>query len=226
MEQKTPWPQSGTPFPPLPGGGTGPFPVRRPRKTVSVRFLVFTTIGALAVGGLIGFLLGLYSTEAGRKMLQWVVQDEQRADVTRPHSIDREGFSLQYPANWQIATEDDDYDPDTSFSIESPGSSVVMFFLGDCQIDTESAVQTQVAAYQKRMTGVTVTPFGHYGKYEGRGAQLEGRILGIPMKVRAFATSRDGGSAIIVEQCPDEDAGRVRPGFDLIEESFLLKPSP
>jgi hypothetical protein len=179
---------------------------------------------AILIGGLVaGFFLGVASTKMGEDLLESLVSDEQPADVANAVRLDRDGFRLDYPANWRVDKKDEDYDPDHLFTIESPGSAFVMFILGALDSDPGETLKMQREQHEKMMSDASFEPFPTYAGLAGKGATMKGRVLGIPTTIRIFTCNRDGTTVIMTEHCPDEDLKHVRAGFELVEKSFALK---
>jgi len=179
-------------------------------------------LASLVIGVSIGFFLGIASTKAGRSFILDIVEDERKAEVSQPNKVVRESFTLQYPSNWKIAIDDEDYDPDHMFSIESPGSAFVMFVIGPGETEPENNLQAQIQQFTKLMTSPSIERFKNYGRLSGKGAILKGKILGIRITTKVFAFHQDDLTIITVQQYPDEDMKHVQEGFALIESSFLL----
>lgn len=180
-------------------------------------------IVSLLIGGVVGFFLGVASTELGEEFLEGMVATEQPADTGSPQTHDRDRFTLQYPSNWKIDTEDEDYDPDQMFFIESPGAAFVLFVIMDWESDIEENIQEQVDAFSKFLGSPEKSEFRTWGEFSGLGAKMTGRVLGIETTVKVFSYSEDEASFIIVMQYPEEDLSYLSAGFDLIENSFSLK---
>ena len=159
-----------------------------------------------------------------------LVQTEQQADVRATKSIVRKRFRLEYPGNWTIDEQDEAYDPDHFFSIESPGSCHVSVIVLDVAIRARDAVAAQVDAFVPKIVKQPVrTPFTRWGAYDGEGVALAGRILGaLEGSIRVFAheSEHEALTLTVVEFCYDEDLPLVRPGFELIERSFELGRRP
>ncbi len=149
--------------------------------------------------------------------------DEPAADTAHPQTIDREGFTVQYPGNWSIDTDDPDYDPDALFSIDTAGNCFVMFHLWNHEIDLTEATAGQVREFSEMLSGTTVTDFTTWGSFEGDGKQIKGTFIILPTTVRAFAYSKGERSFLASEFCYDEDSGAADPGFELVRGSFKLK---
>ena len=184
--------------------------------------LVIAVIVSLVVGGIAGFFLGVASTTAGKAFLADVFEDEQKADVSRPKTLVRERFRLQYPSNWKIDVDDKDYDPDGMFSIDSPGSACVMFVIDAGKSEPEHNLQILMRPFEKLMGSPVIGKSEQYGHFTGEGATLKGKIMGIRMSVTLFSLHQDGLTVMITQQCPDEDLKRVQAGLSLIESSFSL----
>jgi hypothetical protein len=178
---------------------------------------------AVALGALFG-LVGC----AG--FFESLAQTEEEADVRAPKPLVRERFRLEYPGNWTIDLEDEDYDPDHLFSIESPGSCAITFIVFDAAISARDSMEAQVEAFVPRFVKNAVqTPFARWGAYDGEGMKLAGKILGVQKgSIRIFAheSAREDLTLTLVELCFDEDLPLVQPGFELIEGSFELGREP
>ncbi len=177
------------------------------------------------MGGAIGFGAGVASVKAAREAFVSVFEDERAAEVDRPEAIDRPAFRLRYPRNWRINTGDPKYDPDGMFSIESPGTSFVMFVVATGAVDPGVSVESHVELQTKKvMHDATRTPFDWWGAYSGVGVLLTGKKLGIvPGTIRIFAFRQGERTFTVVESTSDDDRSKVAPGFALIEKSFEAK---
>lgn len=192
-------------------------------KKVSAGILAVAVAISLIVGGIGGFFLGIASTKLGKEFLEGLSKQEQMAAVEEPQKLVRERFELLYPANWSVNTDDEDYDADYMFSIASPGATFVLFMMGDVETDPQENIQNQITAYTKFLGNPTTARFCSYGKLTGEGVQLNGRVMGVKLTVKAFSFSKSGFTAIIVQQYPDDDLKYVEDGLALIERSFSLR---
>lgn len=181
---------------------------------------------SLAVGLGIGFLAGVAATDFGRDFLEGITTSERPALIDEPKLLRRPRFRLSYPENWRIAAAEADYDPDTNFSIDSPGSAYIIFLIGHGETDPAENVQHQVDAYRQLMPRLTTEQFSDFGRYSGAAVKMKGRMFGIPTTVCAYSFCREGLTFIVVEQCPNEDLQHVEPGFDLIRKSFRVEGAP
>ena len=178
----------------------------------------------VALGVLFGVIVGC---AVGFERL---AQAEQKADVRATKPIVRERFQLEYPGNWTIDEEDEDYDPDHLFSIDSPGSCQVTVIVFGAAISAKSSVEAQVEALVPRVVKDPVqTPFARWGAYDGEGVTLHGKIFGVlkgSIRIFAHESAREDLTFNVVEFCYDEDLPLVRPGFELIERTFELGRQP
>jgi hypothetical protein len=187
-----------------------------PRRTGGGLCTLLVALGALVVG-CAGFFDGLAETE-------------EKADLRSTRPIVRERFHLEYPGNWTIDDQDEDYDPDHLFSIDSPGSCSVTVIVFDAAISARTSVEAQVEALVPRVVKQPVqTPFARWGAYDGEGVALAGKIFGVmkgSIRIFAHESVREDLTLTVVEFCYDEDLPLVRPGFQLIERTFALGRQP
>jgi hypothetical protein len=184
--------------------------------------LLLAVFISLGVGVVAGFFLGIASTQAGKAFLADLFEEEQMADVNHPQKIVRDQFQLQYPSNWKIDVESEDYDPDQMFSINSPGSAFVMFAIGSGAIKPEDSLQAQIRPFEKQLNATITGRFEKYGRFTGKGAILQWKSMGIGMNVKLFSFHQNSLNVMITQQCPEEDLKQVQPGLKLIESSFSL----
>jgi hypothetical protein len=193
------------------------------RRTVVVVFFVGCFLGFA-----IGMLTGVLSVKAARELFANAMHGERSADVDHTVSVTRSAFAFQYPGNWKIDTTDADYDADHMFSVDSPGQSMVQVTIMDGSPDPKTHVDTTVTTMtSKLIPDGTRTPFTHWGAYEGEGALLKGKLLGLTSgTIRIFAWRSGKRTFAVMEQTFDEDRARVTPGFELIERTFRVTPAP
>ncbi|MFT5525627.1 MAG: hypothetical protein ACI9G1_000560 [Pirellulaceae bacterium] len=192
-------------------------------KNISKTLLLICCGATLLLGLLVGFVAGVASTNAGSEFLESIVSLERPAEIDDPKSVERPKFHLSYPGNWEVADDEEDYDPDTHFSIDSPGDAFTMFMIGEGEIDPVDTVQQQVLAFRRIMPNLTTENFGEFGQYSAAAAKMKGRMFGIPTTVWAYSFQHEGHAFIVTEQCADEDLQNVEPGFKLIRESFQIE---
>ena len=139
--------------------------------------------------------------------------------------IVRDSFSLKYPTDWTIDTVDEDYDPDTFFSIDSPGDNTIMFFLLPADTDQTELLNAQLESFSSHVIKKPeITEFAKWGAFQGTGRLLKGKILGIFKGfVRVFIYGDSSRTLLVVEQCYDKDYQKLQKGFELISSSFRFK---
>lgn len=154
--------------------------------------------------------------------VDWV-QGEQAADVKNPKKWDQHGISFTYAGNWEVDTEDEDFDAESFISVNSSGECVFIVSIHEGPLDPELATES----FAKEMTALLMpagpartTPFKKWGQYEGVGNTYQGLLLIVPGTLRIFSHRKNLDSFTIVEQCFEEDMAKARPGFQLIEQSF------
>ncbi|MBI5545117.1 MAG: hypothetical protein HY901_14600, partial [Deltaproteobacteria bacterium] len=160
------------------------------QRMVTRRTALLLCLGSLVVGGGLGFLGGVLSVPAARSFFAGMFEDERQADVAHPKRFERPGFRFDYPGNWKIDREDSDFDPDHLVSVESPGASFAMVIVAAPELDPAAATRAQEEAFSKKLFRgqATRTPFQKWGRFQGEGVDLGGRILGLsPGAVRVFS---------------------------------------
>lgn len=192
-------------------------------KKIHIAIVIPLILFTFIIGVVLGFSLGVASSDAGSSFLKSLVKDEEKANTTSPVTLKRAHFLLRYPRNWKIDKEDKDYDPDHMFSIDSPGNSYVMFIMGPAETDPEQNIQQHLTAFKKIFGETDISRFERYGDYRGKGITMQGKILGISTKVRIFSCYVNDRTTIIVEQYPIDDSALVSDGLKLIESSFQLR---
>jgi hypothetical protein len=143
-------------------------------------------------------------------------------------TIDRDSFSLQYPAKWTIDTKDEDYDPDALFSLDAPdGENMIMFVIFDMAMDTADLMKEQVKAFTAELIKKPmITHFDTWGKYKGSGKLLKGKLMGVFKGfVRIFVYTEESRTMIVVEQCYDSAYEKLKPDYELISSTFQFKKS-
>ena len=181
---------------------------------------------ALFVGIVIGFALGVMTSEAGKKLLEDFLASEARAQVDRPRSLERPRFRVEYPRNWKVDSDDEDYDPDGLFSIDSPGSSYVQFTFSQGENDLDTILEIYLNQFRDLMSGEKEEALLRYAGFEGKGIMLQGKIMGFRERIRILALHAEGVTVTVVELAPISDLNLVQPGLDLIESSLRVLPAP
>lgn len=176
------------------------------------------------IGNLLGFIIGVTVTASGQVMWEDYWSEEKPAETQQTRSHDRAAFVLKYPNNWRLDTKDKYHDPDTNFSVQSPGRNFMSFEILDMEADSKGDVRDRVEYWKKHLKSAQQSTFSRWGRYKGSGVQLKGKFLRVyPFTVRTFSHSSSNRSFLVSEQFYDEDAKDVMPGLQLIESTFRWK---
>lgn len=186
--------------------------------------VLLTAIVAFPLGLVAGFALGIYSTDLGKEMLAVATSKEEFADVAQPKSIARDHFQLKYPGNWKLAENDEHFDIEQYFSIDTPGYAYVAFDIRQVDASPQDNVQDWVEYFNKLVRVSGRTSFDTWGKYSGVGVELVGDYVGEPCVVRIFSYTSEDLSFTVTEFYDTATKQHVRPGFDLVEATFELHP--
>lgn len=146
--------------------------------------------------------------------------------VTKKKFLKRPGYQLEYPYNWTIDSTEKDYDIDAYISIESPsGSSFVTFMLFNSSIDEKEQVEEQIKEHLKvTMKNGEVNRFEKWGAYNGQGATIKGKLLGVfKGELKVFIHATDSSSFLFLSQVQDDVRLIDEESVTLIENSFRLK---
>ena len=80
--------------------------------------ILITALISLPTGLIVGFFLGVFTSELGQTFIDGAFATERPADVNNPKSIVRPHFALEYPRNWTLDRDEADFDIDYYFSID------------------------------------------------------------------------------------------------------------
>ena len=147
------------------------------------------------------------------------------AQAKSANVIERDSFLLKYPADWKIDTQDEDYDPDAFFSLESPDDNLVMFMIFNVPVDKDELLKAQLEAFSSQLIKKPeITEFNKWGDFYGMGKILKGKILGVfKGVVRIFVYETPYKTMLVVEQYYDKDHEKLKKDYDLISTSFSFK---
>jgi hypothetical protein len=140
-------------------------------------------------------------------------------------TINREGFSIKHLSTWKIETEDNDYNPDSLFTLGAiDDEAIILFFISSKKTDPTYILNEQKKSFEKKIKIPVTLDFSNWGHYNGKGAILQGKIEDVmQVTVRLFAFSQDGKTVLIVEFATDETRNKLKDQFKLIENSFTIK---
>lgn len=147
-------------------------------------------------------------------------------DLHNVQRVDRDGFSLEYPGNWEIDVSDEDYDPDYDFSIGTvfADATLQFWFYGEPMDSAECVDQTFLNLSQ----GFDVergNPMESWGGYPGAGFRGRLSIEGNPYVVISFCSTEGPRPFEIMWICQADQHDRLLPGLERIGDSLELKPA-
>lgn len=146
--------------------------------------------------------------------------------ILKKKFLDRPTYKLEYPYKWYIDSTDSDFDIDTYFSLDSPTEGAfTKFIFFNTTIDEKEHLSEQIKEHLKvTIKKGTVTYFDNWGKYNGHGASIKGKFLGVfKGELKLFIHSTDSSSFLIFSQLLDDDKSSDEEGLRIIESSFQFK---
>lgn len=149
------------------------------------------------------------------------------AEEVEVRKMERPGHVFYYPAAWHIASDQPDYDPDSNFTIDTEGRSSVTFEFFPVQPGENHAQLLSNAVYV--LDGPLVdtfsrSPFTRWGKHEGSGMHLKGRVMGaFPGGARIFILTQGSRGVMITEIYYSEDLMEVMQAFEHIGDTFEFR---
>jgi len=192
-------------------------------KRVCVPILLVVMVLSLVVGGILGFFLGVASVKEGKEFLEGFFEQERMVEIEKPKGYISERFTFLYPSNWNIDKNNENYDPNHNFIIESPGAASVIFLISEAKTEPEENIKLNIEQYKKIISNPSITRFEKYGQLVGKGAILNGIMMGIDFTVKIFSAYQDNLTVVIIQFYPDGDLKYIKAGLELIENSFTVK---
>lgn len=148
--------------------------------------------------------------------------------INAQNKIDRVNFSMQYPSEWRVDTKDEDYDPDALFSIDSPdGENMIMFVIFDIAANTAVIMKEQIKVFTDLLIKKPeISHFDTWGKYNGSGTTLKGKLMGVfKGVVRIFVYTDETKTMTVVEQFYDKNYEVLKKDYDFMSSTFQFKTS-
>jgi hypothetical protein len=197
---------------------------------VSKAIVALLVVAGLAVGGFIGFIVGVAASEAGRELLTSMNMVEEKADVGRPKTVSQAGFEFQHPGNWEMDMTNADHDLGHYFYLSTPGGSFIEVTFEENDVamaegpdGVTANLDSKIDQYESYINAAEHTDFKTYGNLTGEGSAINGREFGNKITVRAFSCAKGESTLIIAEYVYEMDRRLLQPGLDLIERTFVLK---
>jgi hypothetical protein len=192
-----------------------------------------TSTAILILVALVAGALVLWRTGLGAFIAE-VLRDAMRrsipADIASPKTLTGTAYSLSYPGNWRVETEDEDFDVDAYVCIDAPGGGNVVVQV----VYDEDSVRKQVQATADRIAAQLRLTEKHelraWGEHEGHGFEMPSTFFRNAGRIRVFGFAprpprKAGGPSVlvIIETRFDADEEKHGPGYELIERTFRLK---
>ncbi|MEM6469491.1 MAG: hypothetical protein AAF802_07955 [Planctomycetota bacterium] len=187
--------------------------------------VLLTAFLLFPLGLMIGFCAGVYTTELGQQIITGAFAEEELADTSVCQEIETDRFSLSYPANWILAEEEENFDINGYFSIDSPGFSYVLFEIWNVDASAQDLTAETLEYYEQIVKTESFSDFDSWGGFTGVGTTITGKTLGSPVRVNIFSHSSDSYSFTVVEYWDSETESLVEPGFRKIRETFRFRES-
>lgn len=150
----------------------------------------------------------------------------QPPETTNPLRHQASQLVFDYPSNWNIDTQDPDFDPDYLVTFQLPQDAFVLIMVYASEAGATEVLADTVAAYQSSMQSLTKTHdltnwFGMYGVGQRHTGILEGNQYTLTVFERPV---NDELSIEVITLHLTEDATLLRPGFQLIAKSLNFTP--
>ena len=160
---------------------------------------------------------------AGILLAAWTGYLEKTPNLEAPHRIEREGFRLEYPANWEVDQSDVDYDPDLDFAIGPilADAQLQFWFYHDAMDPRECVDQTLENLSQAFEVSV-LGEISRWGKFDGAGYEAEAMIDGGMYDVTLFCATEGQQPFEIMWVSAAGVTRRMQPGHDLMRDSLKL----
>jgi len=183
---------------------------------------LFSVVSAFA-GGVIGFLVGVGTSAFGQEVFDEVSMIEERAEIENPVTLNQSLYTLQYPGNWSIDYQREDYDAEHFFYIDTPGGSYIEVTVEEFGSDPQESLDEKLEWYEEYFNYPEYSDITRYGSYTGSGKIVKCRGLGYGETYRFFAYSDGNKTFTVIEYIYDMDSDLCKPGFDLIERTLKIK---
>jgi hypothetical protein len=137
-------------------------------------------------------------------------------------------FAFEYPGNWSLDTEFEEYDPDADVFIGHPLGGSFRVRLYETESDALAEVRATLEGHEGDSPVVEGAMFSTWASFQGSG--MEGRWVldGTAYVIRAFATEvRPGVLLEINEYVPETGRHEWSPALEVIRSNFRLRdPAP
>ena len=148
---------------------------------------------------------------------------EVEPKTEQPLNLDASAYSMQYPGNWSVVTDDEQ--PDRRFSVEPfLDDAAFHVFIYDFPLDTLDASMETLDSLAENFRVVDTQPIDNWGRFRGKGFHLDLEAEGTAYRATSFSVTFQEVSFEIVEISETNATDRLEPGFALIRDSFEFRP--
>ena len=164
-----------------------------------------------------------------------IVGCEKIADISDPLKYEKENLNFLYPRNWKVSEDIQDKNGLRYLFVESSGSAILatqIYSKADASSLREfaewysSARNDEIAIGDIEKTSFsTVEKIVSNHKTKGLREEFAITLLGIdiPHTCEYYIVNSGNKVAFLVSQSATEDLKKVKPGFDLILKTFMVK---
>jgi len=185
------------------------FVVKRWRSRLWFLILPGLIYGVALVGVVMLFLAGMFGAEP---------------DLVFRERLERPGYVLEYPGNWELDSSDEDHDPDYNFSIGPMlADASIRFWFYDENFDSLECVNATMDNLSVSMLVIPDERLSTWGTYGGAGYRGRITIEGDEYSLTAFCASELARPFEILIIADGDSASKTEPGFALIRDSLQLK---
>ena len=200
--------------------------MKRKRKGMPTWLFVTILSVGIAVGvGILALVLAFVWAQVGRnnapavQLVPFVAQP-----VGPPKTFASKTFTLTYPSTWRVDEKNKKYNPDHYVPIyDAPGDAMVIFLVSAGSLDPAETLEDRVKDQSENLTNVKRTDFTRWGKYDGKGAVLHGKMIEEGnATLRIFSFNAGMKTFVITEYFLDDQKQMLAPGYQTIENSFRV----
>ncbi len=143
-----------------------------------------------------------------------------------PGTFSTSSYSFDYPAGWEVDSDDPDFDPESYFAVDGSADTAFIGIVVDDDKSPADSVEQLRGIYAGMMSSSRVEPFNQFAQIEGEGCVLRGELSDAiaPGEVSFHVFSfihNDKTHAIVFTNASSET--RLRADLRAIEASFKLK---
>ncbi|MBI4616880.1 MAG: hypothetical protein HY720_24920 [Planctomycetes bacterium] len=152
------------------------------------------------------------------------LQDAERPDLDhlKRHSSDRLFF--EYPGNWRIESEDEDYDPNANIDFDCPQDATMNVLVYDSESTAEEELDEAIERFRNTFADVSAgSTFSTWGIYSGSGWEATGKYKAVTCRIRLFVARTQVGPILQVREVYRPGDERVlKPGFERIRRTLRV----